>query len=103
MTVSGMTGCVRNAPVDDVFDKAALTSLSLIRATHVPVGEDQLQHLELARDIGRAFNQRYGTFFPDAVAVMGKVSTWITTDLCFSASLSLNCVCWLIFLFKTTL
>ncbi len=37
----------------------------LYKATHVPVGEDQKQHLELARDIAGAFNRRYGTqFFP---------------------------------------
>ncbi len=30
------------------------------QATHVPVGEDQKQHLELARDIAQAFNARYG-------------------------------------------
>jgi tryptophanyl-tRNA synthetase len=30
------------------------------KATHVPVGEDQKQHLELARDIAGAFNRRYG-------------------------------------------
>ena len=29
------------------------------KATHVPVGEDQKQHLELARDIAGAFNRRY--------------------------------------------
>jgi tryptophanyl-tRNA synthetase len=35
------------------------------RATHVPVGEDQKQHLELARDIAGAFNRRYEIdFFP---------------------------------------
>jgi tryptophanyl-tRNA synthetase len=35
------------------------------KATHVPVGEDQKQHLELARDIAGAFNYRYGVdFFP---------------------------------------
>ena len=35
------------------------------RATHVPVGEDQKQHLELARDIAGAFNRRYEVdFFP---------------------------------------
>ncbi len=35
------------------------------RATHVPVGEDQKQHLELARDIAGAFNRRYERdFFP---------------------------------------
>lgn len=34
-------------------------------ATHVPVGEDQKQHLELARDIAGAFNRAYDTeFFP---------------------------------------
>ena len=31
------------------------------RATHVPVGEDQKQHLELARDIAQKFNNDYGT------------------------------------------
>jgi tryptophanyl-tRNA synthetase len=37
----------------------------LYKATHVPVGEDQKQHLELARDIAGAFNRRYGIeFFP---------------------------------------
>jgi tryptophanyl-tRNA synthetase len=35
------------------------------KATHVPVGEDQKQHLELARDIAATFNTRYGLdFFP---------------------------------------
>jgi tryptophanyl-tRNA synthetase len=33
----------------------------LYKATHVPVGEDQKQHLELARDIAGAFNRHYGT------------------------------------------
>jgi tryptophanyl-tRNA synthetase len=37
----------------------------LYKATHVPVGEDQKQHLELARDIAGAFNRRYGVdYFP---------------------------------------
>jgi len=31
------------------------------KATHVPVGEDQKQHLELARDIAATFNTRYDT------------------------------------------
>ena len=33
------------------------------RATHVPVGEDQKQHLELAREIAGTFNHRYETDF----------------------------------------
>ncbi|HTI85932.1 MAG TPA: tryptophan--tRNA ligase [Alphaproteobacteria bacterium] len=37
----------------------------LYKATHVPVGEDQKQHLELARDVAGAFNRRYNVeFFP---------------------------------------
>lgn len=38
----------------------------LYKATHVPVGEDQKQHLELARDIAGAFNRYYKAdgFFP---------------------------------------
>src|SRR5271154_320219 len=35
------------------------------KATHVPVGEDQKQHLELARDIAQKFNKDFGrNFFP---------------------------------------
>lgn len=37
----------------------------LYKATHVPVGEDQKQHLELAREIASTFNTRFKTeFFP---------------------------------------
>ena len=37
----------------------------LYKATHVPVGEDQKQHLELARNIAAKFNNDYGVdFFP---------------------------------------
>ena len=37
----------------------------LYKATHVPVGEDQKQHLELARDIAQKFNNDFGVeYFP---------------------------------------
>jgi tryptophanyl-tRNA synthetase len=37
----------------------------LYHATHVPVGEDQKQHLELTRDVAAKFNHDYGVdFFP---------------------------------------
>ncbi|HEV7370160.1 tryptophan--tRNA ligase [Arenibaculum sp.] len=37
----------------------------IYKATHVPVGEDQKQHLELARDIAGAFNRHYAVdYFP---------------------------------------
>lgn len=34
------------------------------RATQVPVGEDQIQHLQLAHSLARTFNKRYGNTFP---------------------------------------
>ena len=37
----------------------------LYKATHVPVGDDQKQHLELSRDISQSFNRYYeNEFFP---------------------------------------
>jgi tryptophanyl-tRNA synthetase len=42
------------------------------RATHVPIGEDQTQHLELARDIAQKFNTDYSApdFFPQPEALL---------------------------------
>jgi tryptophanyl-tRNA synthetase len=37
----------------------------LYKATVVPVGEDQVQHLELARETVRRFNHRFGDVFPE--------------------------------------
>ncbi|MFA5051830.1 MAG: tryptophan--tRNA ligase [Patescibacteria group bacterium] len=37
----------------------------LYKATIVPVGQDQFAHLELAREIARAFNAKYGQTFPE--------------------------------------
>lgn len=36
----------------------------------VPVGEDQLPHLELTREIGRRFNYLYGDLFPEPQALL---------------------------------
>ena len=37
----------------------------LYKATVIPVGDDQVQHLELAREICRKFNARFGPVFPE--------------------------------------
>lgn len=42
----------------------------LYKSTHVPVGEDQVQHLELAQDLARIFNHTYGDFFPEPRALL---------------------------------
>ncbi|MGP4864242.1 tryptophan--tRNA ligase [Psychrobacter sp. T6-5] len=41
----------------------------MFNATHVPVGRDQIQHIEMARDMAGTFNHRYKTLFtlPSAV------------------------------------
>jgi tryptophanyl-tRNA synthetase len=37
----------------------------LYKASRVPVGKDQAAHLELSREVVRAFNRRYGEIFPE--------------------------------------
>ena len=38
------------------------------KALYVPVGKDQEQHLEMARNFAKRFNHRYGELFPEPVA-----------------------------------
>ncbi len=48
------------------------------KATHVPVGEDQKQHVELSRDIAQKFNHDYGVdFFPLPQPVIGGLAARI--------------------------
>ncbi len=50
-----------------LFDYPVLQAADILlyKAELVPVGQDQLQHLELARRIGRSFNHRWGKVFPE--------------------------------------
>lgn len=45
----------------------------LFRANHVPVGEDQVQHLEITRDIARWFNNKFGDTFEEPKPILTKV------------------------------
>src|SRR2546429_7045708 len=48
-----------------VYPNLMAADILLYKATHVPVGEDQKQHLELCRDIAQKFNNDFGVdFFP---------------------------------------
>lgn len=50
----------------------------IYKATHVPVGDDQKQHLELARDIASVFNEKYAggeAFFPMPEPVITGAAT----------------------------
>ncbi|MEV4364843.1 tryptophan--tRNA ligase [Nonomuraea sp. NPDC004186] len=42
------------------------------KGTLVPVGKDQLPHVEVTRLVARRFNERYGEVFPEPEAMMGE-------------------------------
>ena len=44
----------------------------LYKANFVPVGKDQLPHIELTREVGRRFNNLYGDVFPEPEAKLTK-------------------------------
>lgn len=48
-----------------LFDYPVLMAADILmfNATHVPVGKDQTQHLEMARDIAQRFNHHFGETF----------------------------------------
>ena len=50
------------------------------KADTVPVGDDQLPHLELAREIARRFNQLFGQTFPEPQGLLSKVARLVGTD-----------------------
>ena len=52
----------------------------MYKASLVPVGKDQAAHLELSREIVRAFNARYGPTFPEPQAVFTDAPVVLGTD-----------------------
>jgi tryptophanyl-tRNA synthetase len=52
----------------------------IYKAEAVPVGEDQLPHIELAREIARRFNQLYGEVFPEPKALLTETPRLLGTD-----------------------
>lgn len=55
-----------------LFDYPVLQAADILlyKGTHVPVGEDQMQHLELSRDIAGLFNKTFGYVFPKPTAIV---------------------------------
>jgi len=64
--------------------------IAIYKASYVPVGKDQAAHLELAREIVRAFNSRYGDVFPEPQAVFSDAPIVKGTDGQFKMSKSLG-------------
>jgi len=52
----------------------------IYKGSLVPVGKDQAAHLELSREIVRAFNKRYGPTFPEPQAVFTEAPVVLGTD-----------------------
>ncbi len=59
-----------------LFDYPVLQAADILlyKGTHVPVGKDQVQHVELTRDIARWFNKRYKKYFPETKTLLTEVS-----------------------------
>jgi tryptophanyl-tRNA synthetase len=88
----------RNPTVKDELAAAGLPSMSALmftypvhqaadilfcKATVVPVGKDQLPHVELTRSIARRFNRRYSpgdALFPEPAALLGDAPALLGTD-----------------------
>ena len=76
-----------NYPASQVAD------ILLIKANLVPVGEDQLPHIELTREIARRFNKMYGEIFPIPTVLVGRIPRLIGIDGKAKMSKSLgNCI-----------
>ena len=56
----------------------------------VPVGEDQLQHLELSREVARRFNARFGETFPEPQSLLTSAPRIMGMDGKGKMSKSLN-------------
>jgi tryptophanyl-tRNA synthetase len=65
-----------------LFDYPVLQAADILlyQADAVPVGQDQVQHIELARRIARAFNNRWGKVFPEPQPMLSKVPKLLGLD-----------------------
>lgn len=65
-----------------LFDYPVLQAADILlyKAQVVPVGEDQIQHVELTRRIARAFNRRWGKLFPEPEPLLSPVPKLLGLD-----------------------
>lgn len=67
-----------------------VANILMPRAHLVPVGEDQLPHIEMTREIARRFNRQFKDVFPEPEALVGRVPRLVGTDGQAKMSKSLN-------------
>jgi tryptophanyl-tRNA synthetase len=63
-----------------IYPVMQVANILLTRAHLVPVGEDQLPHLELARETARRFNREFKLIFPEPKALLGRTPRLVGTD-----------------------
>jgi len=75
------------------YPASQIADILLPKANLVPVGEDQLPHIELTREIARKFNRMYGDIFSIPDALVGRVPRLVGIDGKAKMSKSLgNCI-----------
>jgi len=57
-----------------------VANILLPRAHLVPVGEDQLPHIELTREVARRFNRQFKEVFPEPEGLVGRVPRLVGID-----------------------
>jgi tryptophanyl-tRNA synthetase len=78
-----------------LFDYPVLMAADIVlyKAEVVPVGDDQVPHLELTREIVRRFNGYFGDTFPEPQAKLGEVPRILGLDGTSKMSKTLdNCI-----------
>jgi len=75
-----------------LFDYPVLQAADILlyKAEAVPVGEDQIQHIEFSRRVARAFNSCFGKTFPEPYHVTPKIGRIMGLDGKSKMSKSLN-------------
>jgi len=67
-----------------------IANILILCADLVPVGEDQLPHIELTREVARRFNRQFKDVFPEPKGLVGRVPRLVGTDGQAKMSKSLN-------------
>ncbi len=63
-----------------IYPVMQVANILMPRAHLVPVGEDQLPHIEMTREIARKFNRDFGEVFPEPEPLVGRVPRLVGTD-----------------------
>jgi tryptophanyl-tRNA synthetase len=63
-----------------IYPVMQVANILMPRAHLVPVGEDQLPHIEMTREIARKFNRDFGEVFPEPEPLVGRVPRLVGID-----------------------